>query len=689
MPVIRTKYRAKFSDTFTLIVLFLFICFYSNGSNNVDYDNAQQLIKSAKNHSDLKKRVLVLNAYHEGYHWTDRIMIGVHDVFNKHNNIELFVNYIDSKRCYDSMYFDQLINIYRHKYRNVSFNAILVSDDHALDFILKYRDDVFTGVPIVFCGINDFHPNRIAGHNNITGLHESYDVKGTIDLILHLHPATKEIAVISDNTLSGQSFDNRIERAKEKLKPDLTITSLSGLSSDELSTELQTLNKQTIVLWSIYISEPNGTTYSTQESIQLVQASTSLPIYCIWDVVGKGVIGGKITDPVYQGMRSSEMVLEILKGGNADSIRIETSPLRYKFDFDALNQYDININQLPPNSLIINQPEPFKVNKNEIIAVLALIVFLGLVVIVLIYLVQKQKQAKAEVFEKNMHLEEATRLLEETNQSLSEALEIASKSKALEKANNELLKKEKALQRLNNELKTSNQTKDKFFAIIAHDLRNPFNALISISSALCEQFDDLSASEQQECLTMLDKTINNTFQLVENLLVWSSSHSGGINFKPCRFNLHEKIDETIKLLKQMAEKKSISLTRELSKDLSVTADQNMILLVIRNLISNAIKFTPRGGTVEISTRQTATPQGMETVEVSVKDNGVGISESVQTTLFDVGEVSHTKGTDRESGTGLGLILCKEFIEKHGGKLSVKSVLNQGSEFIFSLPVHAV
>lgn len=631
------------------------------------------------------KNVLVLNAYHEGFHWTDRIMQGIKVAFGKYRGVELFVNYMDTKRCSDSAYFEQLKDLYAHKYSITNFDAILATDDHALNFLLKYRDSVFPNVPVVFCGINDYKPSRIARHENYTGVYESYDVEGTLLLVLKLHPNTKEILFISDKTVSGEAFLNRINRIKDSFVDRVSFKYLTNLSPNDLAKELKQVSKDAVIVWSIYIRKPDGTVITSEESIRLVNDNTDNPVYCVWDVVGQGVVGGKITDPVYQGKRSSEIVLEILKGTLADEIEVEGSPLVYKFDYQKLIEFDISENNLPEERIVINKPLSFyEEYRNEIIIVISIISFLVLLVIVLIYLIQKQKHAKSEISEKNKDLEKTGLLLKENNIKLEKALEIARKSEELEKVNDKLLENEKIQKKLNEELRISNLTKDKFFAIIAHDLRSPFNSILGVTKILNKDFGNLSEEEQTKFLKILDKTVQNTFKLLENLLMWSRAQRGDIDFKPLQLNLYCLVFESFELVRQSANDKNLSFENFVSDSIIVNADKDMLLSIIRNLISNAIKFTPKGGKIEVKAKTTNNNNKEET-EIMVKDSGIGIPEKVQTKLFDLGETTSMLGTEKETGTGLGLMLCKEFVEKHGGQIWVNSKEGDGSEFIFTIP----
>ncbi len=174
--------------------------------------------------------------------------------------------------------------------------------------------------------------------------------------------------------------------------------------------------------------------------------------------------------------------------------------------------------------------------------------------------------------------------------------------------------------------------------------------------------------------------IVNTHKLLDNLLIWALSQQGKIDFNPERINLHLLADETSDLLMQSTKNKSIKLLNQIPESIFIDADKDMLSTIIRNLISNAVKFTSRGGEITIKAENK-----QQFTEITVKDNGIGISKKTQSKLFDISENTSTEGTDNEEGTGLGLILCKEFTEKHGGKIWVESEIGKGSSFSFTVP----
>ncbi len=240
---------------------------------------------------------------------------------------------------------------------------------------------------------------------------------------------------------------------------------------------------------------------------------------------------------------------------------------------------------------------------------------------------------------------------------------------------------EKELLAKNQQLQQMNAEKDKFFSIIAHDLKSPFNSIMGFSELLVERAAENDHEEIENYAAIILQSSERAMTLLENLMLWSRSQTGRIEYSPAHFELVTLINEVLSLLSDAARQKSITLKSDLPAYLTVFADKPMISTVLRNLITNAVKFTKPGGNILVMAKET----GAELL-VSVKDDGVGLSEDAREKLFRVGENYTTKGTGNEQGTGLGLILCKEFIDKHGGKIWAESEQQSGSTFSFSLPM---
>jgi len=230
------------------------------------------------------------------------------------------------------------------------------------------------------------------------------------------------------------------------------------------------------------------------------------------------------------------------------------------------------------------------------------------------------------------------------------------------------------------ELRELNATKDKFFSIIAHDLKNPFNTLMGFSELMLMNMAAFKKEQIQEYINIIFTTSKNTYSLLENLLDWSHSQTGRIQMDPGYINLSRIVEENVSLMGSIAEKKGVMLVNNVDNKCTAYADENMIKTVVRNLISNAIKFTPKGGEVTVSYSR-----DKDKMIISVTDTGVGIKPENLEKLFRIDVNFTLKGTDDEEGTGLGLILCKEFITRNKGEISVKSTFGKGSEFSFGIP----
>ncbi|HSQ45848.1 MAG TPA: tetratricopeptide repeat-containing sensor histidine kinase [Lutibacter sp.] len=260
----------------------------------------------------------------------------------------------------------------------------------------------------------------------------------------------------------------------------------------------------------------------------------------------------------------------------------------------------------------------------------------------------------------------------------------ASKKKAytlLEFKNYQVNKMKDEIDGQSNKLKQLNSTKDKFFSIIAHDLKNPFNSIAGFTDLMIENNEIYDQVKRLKFLKIIKGSTAKVSSLLDNLLIWASSQSGNLKFNPKNINLAQQVAGVISFLEIQAINKDISISNKVDKNIHLNADENMLDTILRNLVSNAIKFTQPKGEIQIYSSLKN-----DFVEVTVMDNGIGMTEDEIAVIFNISEISSTLGTSNEQGSGLGLILCKDFVENHGGKIWVESEVNEGSEFKFTLPI---
>ncbi len=316
-------------------------------------------------------------------------------------------------------------------------------------------------------------------------------------------------------------------------------------------------------------------------------------------------------------------------------------------------RYTYEIQQIENQHLKKENAANEKIIKNQNIAVISIVAVVILLVILLAFF-----------YYSNIQKKEANKLL------LKQKQEIEQKNKALEKAYQEISEQKEQLEKIN-------QVKNKLFSIISHEFRSPLNSLKGALSLV--RHGVITQEELAELSKDITDKINNTSIFLDNLLNWARSQMQGIEVKKQKINLNQLIKSSIDLLKPQADKKSVEIINDIPDDFTVNADRDMINLILRNLISNAIKFSLENGKIEIFATK---KNGM--TEISVKDSGVGIPEENLKRLFDLDTIT-TVGTANEKGTGLGLMISKNFVEAQGGNIYVKSKEREGSVFSFTIP----
>jgi len=314
-----------------------------------------------------------------------------------------------------------------------------------------------------------------------------------------------------------------------------------------------------------------------------------------------------------------------------------------------------------------NELNKEKLARNKIV-ILGVVVVLFFLLLLAIYLIINNKRWKIV----NGKLREQQQIITEYNE--------------------ELLQQAEELEILTKELQGSNLDKDRFIAILAHDLRNPFTAILSLSDFLAESVRTLEMKKIEEMLRILQGASKKAYNLLIDILMWVQSKSGKLPFEPKVVSFSEIYDKVFASVQLNASLKKITITNFSDNNVTIFADSNMLNTILRNLISNAIKFTENGGTINISIglheNNSANEHNTPKYQlITVSDNGIGMNSQVVSTLFDDSHTISKEGTTNEKGSGLGLRLCKEFVEKHGGKIWVESEVGKGSHFKFTLPLH--
>ncbi|MHC1700167.1 MAG: ABC transporter substrate binding protein [Humidesulfovibrio sp.] len=306
------------------------------------------------------RHVLVLHSYHQGYQWTDKIQSGLAESLARlAPQAQLHVEYMDTKRQDPKKVFGLLAEFYAKKYAGFAPDVILASDDNALDFLLVHRERLFPGAPVVFCGINDYRPDRLGGARGYTGVSERADIAGTIDAALKLMPSMRRLVIITDATETGSYNRKNALEAAQGFLGRVEVQELAALPFGEVAATLSTLSPDTGILHMGLFRDPDGQTMDVPEFLAFTRQATGQPIFAVWDfMLGYGAVGGVVVSGAHQGRTMAELAARILGGERVENLPVVTlSPNAPMYDYRELMRHGFSPAKLPEGSIILNRPE--------------------------------------------------------------------------------------------------------------------------------------------------------------------------------------------------------------------------------------------------------------------------------------------------------------------------------------------
>lgn len=340
-----------------------------------------------------EKHVLILNSYHQGMDWTDGQIAGVRESVDRMEALQFHIEYMDAKRLTDAAHLKNLHRLFSHKYRSIRFDAIVSTDNDAYDFLIRYRDELFPRVPVVFSGVNWFREEQIRELSDFTGVVESADHAATVALMLRLHPATTRIVAIVDSTTTGKALRTELEALATTLRGRVSMEIWDSFDPGELANRVSILPADTLVMLMPYASDRNGRFISHRDIAHLISSKSSVPVYASWDFyLGYGIVGGNLTTAKAQGIAAGEFLARILKGEKASDIPVRrTLSGNNLFDYQQLARFDIPKSRLPEYSTLINQPWHESSRTMIWAGTVVSLVVLGLVWALVVILVRKRR----------------------------------------------------------------------------------------------------------------------------------------------------------------------------------------------------------------------------------------------------------------------------------------------------------
>ena len=359
------------------------------------------------------KTALVLHSYYKGYRWTDDENRGIDSVLLPELGASnIYIEYMDTKRFYGSDSLEHFPDLYRRRFASHHFDVIVATDNNAFDFLREYRDRLFPSTPVVFCGVNYFRQEDLAGHRLFTGVSEEADVKDTLDLALRLHPDTEHIYVVNDETETGQTVHAELLNWETAHTGQVGLAFLEDYTMPDLLGALKRLPPQSLVFYSFFSRDKTGRFFEYDESAKAIAGASNAPVYGAWDFnLGYGMVGGKLISGFYQGAAAGSIAMRVLHGEDPDRIPVvrfaADRPNRYMFDYRQLQRFGIPLGALPKDSVIENLPASFfQRHRLESLAGASLLLFLVVVNSILVLNIRRRKAAERALWDQQDKLED-------------------------------------------------------------------------------------------------------------------------------------------------------------------------------------------------------------------------------------------------------------------------------------------
>lgn len=584
--------------------------------------------------------ILILNSYNDSYNWTQSLMDGIMSQLSDY--LDVRVEYLDAKNFNSDLYFEDFYIFIKNKYQDMTFDAIVITDDYALQFVLKHREELFNDIPIFFAGINDKTVYDFENLDKVYGVIEEVSVNETLETALKLNPNIDSIHFVVDESVAGKiTYDTIMSELK-----DLNVTTYKGKTLDEIISEIEKIdNENAIVLLAYYIVDLDGTFYDTSVMTEKISQVSPVPIYGLYEFsFGYGIVGGKLISGYEQGKRVIEILKEYFKGAYKNNHLEGYQVNQNAYDYEIIQKYDLNFKDLPKDSIIINKPLTFYERHQEVIIGGLIIIF-----ILSLYIILLKKQVKSQ-----------TMKYLEINQHLYEADKLASLGQMMHRISHELNTP------LGNSITTGTYIENS-----TDKIKDAFNSNSLSRSKLDDYLKTMAESAQ-----LLNSSLDTANELMTAFRIFSEHTEDNQNTK---FDFKYYLENLIKTYQSLLSPCGHQIQTFIEDNLIIYGRTQDYYKIFDNLLSNAIEHGFKDLENKVITIKAITQKNK--LIIHFDDDGHGIESSNLDQIF---EPMYRLNSSKHFVLGLGLV--HRIITDLNGSIRCISELNHGTKFIIEVPL---
>lgn len=605
-------------------------------------------------------RILFISAYAYDWESVPDQMAGVSSVLATRANMDyVFMN--TKKRSYEDAKEETYHDIEMNILLGGQYDAVILEDDAALDFAMEYREALFSGVPMVFMGVNT-QEKADKAHKDplITGVVEFFPYEETIALAQKIYPNAAKIVGITDESESGIGCYERLYAAKEHF-PELefSILNTSQMSEEEIENSLGLLDESTILIFLSFVEDKEGNLYSLLEATDLVSRHANIPMFkCDYLGVGQGVFGGYVSSYEEMGICAANMVIQILEGTAPADIDIQTMKGYPIFDQNQLDRFQVQSKLIPEDAVIINYVPTFYERYHTVIWPLSGIILLLIMISIFMFFYEKKSSALREAKVQDEANEAYLAMEKKKNAQLSEAIVAAERA---------------------------NVAKSEFLARMSHEIRTPMNAIIGETTLA--QSNLHKPEKLEKYLNQIEVSSKHLLNLINDVLDMSAIESNKMKISYVDFDIKEVVTTVTTLYYSQCKTKGIRFEAK-ADNVNVEfliGDQLRLQQIVLNLLSNAYKFTEPGGEITFRIAQKNIEKNRLILSIVVKDTGKGMSKEYMNRIFRPFEQESSLTAKEHGGSGLGLSITRNLAELMGGTIRVESEEGKGTCFYVDIP----